>query len=114
MLKQGRHRYFMKIKEEHLKTIREQQIKINNLLNQIGYISAQEHSLLHDFTTASQEAKDFEKVLEKEYGEVHIDLETGEYKPIEGAESNLKKKANEQGPDETIKEDLESVEGKDE
>ena len=52
---------------EHLKTIREQQIKINNLLNQIGYISAQEHSLLRDFTTASQEAEDFEKVLINTY-----------------------------------------------
>jgi len=28
-----------KISEEHLKTIQEQQTKLNNLLNQIGYVS---------------------------------------------------------------------------
>lgn len=73
----------MKIKEEHLKTIQEQQSKLNNLLNQIGYVSAQKHSLLHDFSKVNKEAEDFKSILEEEYGQINIDVTTGEYTVVE-------------------------------
>jgi len=75
-----------KIKEEHLKEIQDQQTKLNNLLNKIGYISAQKHGLLHEFGEVNREAEDFKSVLEGEYGQVNINIETGEYTPIEEKE----------------------------
>jgi len=75
-----------KIKKEHLETIQEQQKKLNNLLNQIGYVSAQKHGLLHEFGEVNRETEDFKSVLEAEYGQVNINVETGEYTPIETEE----------------------------
>lgn len=75
-----------KIKEEHLKTIQEQQTKLNNLLNQIGYVSAQKHGLLHEFGEENKKAEDFKSLLEEEYGQININVETGEYTKIEEPE----------------------------
>ena len=75
-----------KISEEHLKTIQDQQKKLNNLLNQIGYVSAQKHGLLHEFGEVNRETEDFKSVLEAEYGQININVETGEYTPIESEE----------------------------
>ncbi len=78
-----------KISEEHLKTIQEQQAKLNNLLNQIGYVSAQKHGLLHEFGEVNKATEEFKSVLEAEYGQVNINVENGEYAPID--EEELKK-----------------------
>ena len=72
-----------KISEEHLKTIQDQQTELNNLLNQIGYLSAQKHGLLHQFGETNKKVEEFKSVLEAEYGEININVETGEYTPIE-------------------------------
>ena len=72
-----------KITEEHLKTIQEQQTKLNNLLNQIGYVSAQKHGLLHDIAGANKEIEDYKEVLEAEYGAINISVEDGTYTEIE-------------------------------
>lgn len=72
-----------KISEEHLKTIQEQQTKLNQILNQVGYLEAQKHGLLHEFGEVNKTVEDFKSVLENEYGEVNINVETGEYTPIE-------------------------------
>jgi len=89
----------MKIKEEHLKTIQEQQTKLNNLLNQIGYVSAQKHGLLHEFGEVNKATEDFKSVLEAEYGQVNINVETGEFTPLE-TENKM----------EVVKEELANVE----
>jgi vacuolar-type H+-ATPase subunit D/Vma8 len=68
-----------KIKDEQLTKIREQQTKLNELLNQMGYLEAQKHGLLHEFANANKEVEDYKKELEAEYGQVNINLETGEY-----------------------------------
>jgi hypothetical protein len=73
----------MKIKEEHLKTIQEQQTKLNQILNQVGYLSAQKHGLLHEFGKINEEVENFKGVLEAEYGEININVETGEYTILE-------------------------------
>lgn len=78
-----------KISEEHLKTIQEQQTKLNNLLNKIGYIAAQKHGLLHEFGEVNKETEDFKSVLESTYGQVNINVDTGEYTKIE-PENELK------------------------
>jgi len=76
----------MKIKEEHLKTIQEQQTKLNQILNQVGYLSAQKHGLLHEFGKINEEVEDFKSVLEAEYGEINVNVETGEYTTLEKKE----------------------------
>jgi len=73
-----------KIKDEQLTKVREQQTKLNELLNQMGYLEAQKHGLLHEFANVNKEVEDYKKELEAEYGQVNINLETGEYTEIKG------------------------------
>ena len=73
----------MKIKEDQLKKIQEQQSKVGKILNEIGYLEANKHSLLHELATMNKEVEDFKVELEKEYGQVNINLEDGSYTEIE-------------------------------
>ena len=75
-----------KIKEEQLETIREHQKTLNTILNDVGYLEAQKHGLLHQFGTVNQQVEDFKSELEKEYGAININLEDGTYAPIEQKE----------------------------
>ena len=68
-----------KIKDEQLTKVRGQQVKLNELLNQMGYLEAQKHGLLHEFANVNKQVEDYKKELEAEYGQVNINLETGEY-----------------------------------
>ncbi len=82
----------MKIKEEQLKTIKDQQIVINKIVNQVGTLETNKHGLLHELAGVNQEVEEFKKVLEKEYGAININLEDGTYTVIEQeelAESNV-------------------------
>ena len=76
-----------KIKEEHLEVIQKQQKELNLLLNNIGYYEAQKHGMLHQFNDLSKQVDEFKKVLENEYGEVNINVETGEYTLVEQPET---------------------------
>jgi len=79
----------MKIKEEQLKKINEQQEAIAALLSKIGYLETQKHGYLHEMVSINQSVDMFKKELEEEYGSVNIDLNTGEYTVI--AESDSEK-----------------------
>ena len=72
-----------KIKEEQLNKIRSQQGQIDQVLNEVGYLEASKHALLHKLAGINEKVEDFKKELEKEYGSVNIDLKTGEYTEIE-------------------------------
>ena len=72
----------MKIKEEQLKTIKEQQTKLNDLLNRIGILEANKHGLLHEMAGVNQDIEEFKQELEKEYGAININLEDGTYTEI--------------------------------
>jgi len=79
----------MKIKEEELKTIQEQQAKLNELVHNIGLLESQKHGLLHDIAGVNKEIEDYKETLENEYGPVEINLEDGTYTKIEkDVESN--------------------------
>jgi len=80
----------MKIKEEQLEIIREQQKNLTSILNNIGYLEAQKHGLLHQFGETNKTIESFKQELEKEYGAINIDLESGEYTTIEKEEPKLK------------------------
>ena len=73
----------MKIKEEELKTIQEQQTRLNELVHNIGLLESQKHGLLHDIAKANKEIEDYKKILEKEYGAINISLEDGTYTKID-------------------------------
>ena len=76
----------MKIKEEQLNKIKEQQEKINSILHQLGYLESQKHGLLHELAGVNQDVEEFKKVLEEEYGAVNINLEDGTYTEIKQEE----------------------------
>ena len=73
----------MKIKEEELKTIQEQQAKLNELVHNIGLLESQKHGLLHDIAGVNKEIEDYKETLENEYGPVEINLEDGTYTKID-------------------------------
>ena len=73
----------MKIKEEELKTIQEQQTKLNELVQNIGLLESQKHGLLHDIAGINKEIEEYKETLENEYGSVEINLEDGSYTKID-------------------------------
>ena len=72
-----------KITDEQLSTIQEHQNKTNNILHQVGYLESQKHGLLHELAGVNQDIEEFKNSLEKEYGAIKIDIETGTYTKIE-------------------------------
>ncbi len=73
----------MKIKEEELKLIKEQQKNLSKLVNEIGLIETQKHGLLHEIAVVNKDIRDYKEVLESSYGPINVDLETGEYTNVE-------------------------------
>jgi hypothetical protein len=76
----------MKIKEEQLKKIQDQQGKVSKILNEVGYLEANKHGLLHELAEINKEVEEFKGELEKEYGQVNINLEDGSYTEIKEEE----------------------------
>ena len=76
----------MKIKEEQLKKIQEQQAAVSKILNEVGYLEANKHGLLHELASVNESIEETKKELEKEYGAVNIDLENGTYTEIKEEE----------------------------
>jgi vacuolar-type H+-ATPase subunit D/Vma8 len=77
-----------KITDEQLSKLQELQSKLNGLLNQIGVLEANKHALLHEMAGANKDIEGLKVELEKEYGSVNINLETGEYTEIEKNEAD--------------------------
>ena len=75
-----------KITEEQLKEVRETQGKVNQILNQIGFLEVQKSSAKVEFSKENEKAEEVKKKLEKEYGAINIDLSTGEYTIVEQKE----------------------------
>lgn len=73
----------MKIKEEQLKKIQEQQQQLNNIIHEIGLLETNKHSLLHQIVEVNKDVEETKAELEKEYGAVNINLEDGTYTEIE-------------------------------
>tara|TARA_B100000767_G_scaffold275591_1_gene313561 strand:+ start:3374 stop:3634 length:261 start_codon:yes stop_codon:yes gene_type:complete len=79
-----------KVTKEQLVKVKEQQVKVSNLLRDIGLVESQKHVLLHEYAGLNQEVEEYKKELEKEYGAISIDLETGKYSEIKNAEEAKK------------------------
>ena len=76
----------MKIKEEQLKKIQEQQAAVTKILNEVGYLEANKHGLLHELAGVNEGIEEFKKELEEESGAVNIYLEDGTYTEIKQEE----------------------------
>tara|TARA_Y100000389_G_scaffold24839_1_gene21570 strand:+ start:686 stop:919 length:234 start_codon:yes stop_codon:yes gene_type:complete len=73
----------MKIKEEQLNKIKEQQSNLNNILHEIGVLESTKHSHLHHIAEMNKDIEKLKNDLEEEYGQVNINLEDGSYTEIE-------------------------------
>ncbi len=71
------------ITAEELKTIKEQQSQLSTIVNQIGQLEANKHSLLHKIAGINEGIEDTKKQLEETYGAININLEDGTYTEIE-------------------------------
>ncbi len=76
-----------KITKDELTLIQEQDQRKKAILNDMGLLQTQVHTLNHMYAQLMQEIEENKKVLEKEYGEVHIDLGDGTIKPIENGKN---------------------------
>lgn len=72
-----------KITKEELTLIQEQDQRKRAILNDMGLLQTQIHTLSHLFAQLNQEIEDNKKVLEDKYGEVNIELSDGSIKPVE-------------------------------
>jgi len=66
------------ISEKQLKTIQELTGKQNEMVVQLGSFEIQKDSVLEQFKTTNKLVEDFKKELEDEFGQVQVDLKTGE------------------------------------
>jgi peptidoglycan hydrolase CwlO-like protein len=73
----------LKIKKEELELIVTKQNEITSIMNNIGALEAKKHELLHSFAQVNGELEDVKKDLEQTYGQINIDLKTGEYTEVE-------------------------------
>jgi len=80
----------MKIKEEELKIIQENQKKLNKLVNNIGLLETQKHGLLHEIAVVNKEIEENKDELQSEYGSININLEDGTYTKVESNEQDKK------------------------
>ena len=66
------------ISEKQLKTIQELTGKQNDMVLQLGSFEVQKSAILEQFKTNNKLVEDFKKELEDEFGQVQVDLKTGE------------------------------------
>ena len=72
-----------KITKKELTLIQKQDQRKRAILNDMGLLQTQIHTLSHLFAQLNQEIEDNKKVLEDKYGEVNIELSDGSIKPVE-------------------------------
>ena len=77
-----------KLTKEELKELQEAVNAMNNLQLQIGGLEAQKHELLHSMETAKSTLADVQKKLEDVYGQVSVDISTGDIKEDEPSTEN--------------------------
>lgn len=72
-----------KITKEQLEKIKDQQGKLQQIVNDIGVIEINKHEALHTQAVISQEMNQTKKELEEQYGSININMEDGTYTKIE-------------------------------
>ena len=73
-----------KLEDNELKVLRESIEAMNSLQMKIGGLESQKHDLLHDISISTESFKKLQSTLEGKYGNVSIDITTGEIKGENG------------------------------
>ena len=68
------------ITEEQLNSIQEVVSNINKIYMETGRLEAQKHVAMHSLTDHQNKLSQIQQELEKEYGTVNINIQTGEIK----------------------------------
>ncbi len=76
-----------KITKKELESLVEPHQKLNSLITSIGSLESRKHALLHEVGMLNEGLEEQKTKLEKKYGSVNINLETGEVTPIETLEA---------------------------
>jgi len=71
------------ITEEQLKTVTDQQNELTNHFRNVGILETQKIGVLKQVEDISNKIEETKKELEKEYGQINIDLKDGSYTEIE-------------------------------
>ena len=71
------------ITEEQLKTVTDQQNELTNHFRNVGILETQKIGVLKQVEDISKKIEETKKELEKEYGQINIDLKDGSYTEIE-------------------------------
>ena len=66
------------ITEEQLKAIQDIVSPINQMQMDLGRMATQKHVILHQITKLQESLQEEQIALEKEYGKVNINIQTGE------------------------------------
>jgi len=82
------------ISEEQLEKINNKQGLLSEIIHRVGLIETEKHSLLHRIAEVNKEVEEIKLELEQEYGQVSIDLKTGEYTPIEQEDNAINNQEN--------------------
>lgn len=69
-----------KLKKQELEDLRTKVDKVNKLQIQIGGLELQKHDLLHATMVAVSDLESVQKDLKEIYGEITVNIETGEIK----------------------------------
>lgn len=75
-----------KIKQEELSAVVENQNAQKSVLLDMGTLEFQKSVLAGQLNELVKQSEELKKGLEETYGQVTIDLKTGEYKEVESAE----------------------------
>ena len=66
------------ITDEQLKAIQDIISPINNMQMELGRIESRKHMMLHQVSQLQESLQEEQVALEKEYGKVNINIQTGE------------------------------------
>tara|TARA_R110001599_G_scaffold144327_1_gene325925 strand:- start:339 stop:593 length:255 start_codon:yes stop_codon:yes gene_type:complete len=72
-----------KITKEELTSIYDVQNALSKVVNQIGMLETEKHGLLHQVAGLNQDQEKIKQGLEKKYGSIDIDLQSGSFTVIE-------------------------------
>ena len=72
----------MKITDQELEVLKEQEKKKNALAHDIGALESRKHKLLHLLDEIIEHQETTFESTETNYGKININLETGEYEEI--------------------------------
>lgn len=74
----------MKITEEELTKLQEVVLAMNEIKNALGAAEIEKANLLSNYESAQDELNKSRESLKEKYGDINVNLSTGEYEEIEG------------------------------